>query len=96
MIIRTLFELGIFLSVTVMKGEAEVMCGQRLAKTLEGEQVVWVREGNKCNKVYFNFVLTDKEWQRIAWEIRILREAGILEHLRQEWDSGVKILNNVW
>lgn len=27
-----LFDLGIFLSVAVMKGEAEVMCDQRLIK----------------------------------------------------------------
>lgn len=34
------FDLGIFLSATVMKGEAEGMCDQRLAKALEGGQVV--------------------------------------------------------
>lgn len=33
---------------------------------------------------YFTFFLTNKEWQRIAREIRMLREARILEHLRQK------------
>lgn len=34
-----LFDLGVFLSVTVMKGEAKGMCDQRLAKAQEGGQV---------------------------------------------------------
>lgn len=39
----------IFMSVTTIKGEAEGMCGRRLAKAQEGRggQVGWVREGNK-------------------------------------------------
>lgn len=35
-----LFDLGIFLSVTVMKGESKGVCDQRLSRAQEGGQVV--------------------------------------------------------
>lgn len=57
-----LFDLGIFLSVTVMKGEAEGMCDQRLAKAQEAGQVVRVREGNKWSiSTFSSQIRSDRE-----------------------------------